>query len=186
MTIKTHSYLSAAALSLLVNPCLAGPQDSFGKNAPVDSAPIAETSPSKGGLGDFLKTGGTLYSNSDNPLIQEFKIFGRLQYQLGILDGDDSLNDSVSYDTDEFRRTRFGASMKFLKYFKVSAEIEDLIRDNEPRGGTRELDVSQLWHGHLTFDMRNALGLDNFDGLKILTKQPVHDLSGLSSPGFML
>ena len=113
-----------------------------------------------------MKSGGTLYSNSDNPLIQEFKVFGRLQYQLGVIDGTDALDNDVDYDTDEFRRVYAGASVKFLNYFQLSAQA-DIVVDNQPRGGDRGIEFAHLWDGYLKFDAKKAFDLGAFDALKI-------------------
>lgn len=134
------------------------------------SAPVIEETPEEvseySDWCSLLKFVGTLYSNSDNPLIQEFKIMGRLQYQLATLDGTDSFDDDVSYDTDEFRRARIGASLKFLDYFQLSANAQVVI-DNEPRGGERGIEFAHLWDGSLKFDAKKAFGWDNFDAFKI-------------------
>ena len=56
---------------------------------------------------------GSLYSNSEDPLIQDLKFIGRFHYQYGLVDGSVGGND-VNYETDEMRRFRTGLSTKFL------------------------------------------------------------------------
>ncbi len=164
-TIMFTKSLSILTVSLVASMSADAGTESYGKTpmAPPMDAP----DPSYTSFCDFFETGGTLYSNSEHPLIQEFKIFGRLQYQLSTLDGEDSFGDDVGYDTDEFRRTRFGASMKLLKHLKISAEFEDVVVDNVPRGGDRDLDLAQLWHAYAVLDLKGAFQLSGVDGLKI-------------------
>ncbi|MCH1504960.1 MAG: OprO/OprP family phosphate-selective porin [Verrucomicrobiales bacterium] len=114
----------------------------------------------------LLKSGLKLYSNTDNPLIQEFKLMGRLQYQLATVDGTDSFGDDVGYDTDEFRRVRLGASLKALNHFQVKASSE-IVVDNEPRGGDRGFRFNGLWDGYVKLNAKSAFNLEGFDALKI-------------------
>lgn len=94
-----------------------------GEPAPVLATPPAENS---GDWCDTLQGLGTLYKSSDNPWIQEVKLFGRFHYQYGYSDISNN-GDDYSGDGDEIRRFRAGMSVKFLNGFKAvgRAEFED-------------------------------------------------------------
>ena len=62
---------------------------------------------------DLLKNGGTFYSDSSNSLIQKARVYGRAQYQVATV-----FHGGESEDFVELRRTRLGAEVKFLNYFK--------------------------------------------------------------------
>tara|TARA_R110002110_G_scaffold205066_4_gene416810 strand:+ start:161 stop:1297 length:1137 start_codon:yes stop_codon:yes gene_type:complete len=66
---------------------------------------------------DTLKNMGKLYS-SDDGLVQEVKVFGRLHYQYNYSDGE-LADQKFSGDYDELRRLRAGMSIKFLDGFRV-------------------------------------------------------------------
>lgn len=110
--------------------------------APIE-APAAESSPIADWC-DNLKTFGTLYSDKINPYIQEFKIFGRAQYQWGFTDGDNNGVD-FSGNGDELRRLRAGVQVKFLNGFKFKGNAnleEDGFRKHEL--GYEDLDEAFL------------------------------------------
>lgn len=98
-----------------------------GEPAPVLAAPPAENS---GDWCDALQGLGTLYKSSDNPWIQEVKLFGRFHYHYGYSDISNNGND-YSGQGDEIRRFRTGLSVKFLNGFKA------LGRFNIQEGGFR-------------------------------------------------
>lgn len=91
---------------------------------------------------DTLKNMGKVYSDNDNPTIQEIELFGRAQYQWNYSDGESAEFD-FSGDGDELRRVRSGASVKFLGNF------ETLARANFVKGGFR----------------KTSIGFDSFDEL---------------------
>jgi len=104
-----------------------------GDDTPVGPIPsISLPSVATGGLGDWaenlsIKNLGTLYKNKKNPIIQEVKLFGRAHQQWGYTDGDvqdGALNSGdFSGSTQELRRFRAGASVKFLNGFKAVGRI---------------------------------------------------------------
>ncbi|EDY82146.1 hypothetical protein VDG1235_1766 [Verrucomicrobiia bacterium DG1235] len=89
---------------------------------------------------DTLKTMGKVYSDKNNPNIQEVKFFGRAHYQWNYSDGESAGND-FSGTGDELRRLRAGASVKFLDGFKA------LARANLEKGGFRSTSI-----GYSSFD----------------------------------
>jgi len=64
---------------------------------------------------DTLKNMGKIYS-SDDGLVQQVKVFGRVHYQYNYSDGE-SGDQNFSGDYDELRRLRAGMSVKFLDGF---------------------------------------------------------------------
>ena len=106
---------------------------------PVSS--IGLTSLIGGGIGDWaenlsIKNIGTVYKDKSNPIIQEVKFGGRYHHQWGYTDGDISNgpanSGSFSGSTQEIRRLRAGASIKFLNGFKAvgSANFESGSANN--------------------------------------------------------
>ena len=85
-------------------------------------------------LAEVLKTMGKVYSDGDDPTIQEVKLFGRLHYQWNHSDGD-SNGEDFSGNGDELRRLRAGASVKFLDRFTA------LGRLNLEKGGHRNTSI---------------------------------------------
>ena len=112
----------------------------------------------------WRKLGG-LYSNSENPLIQELKFLGRFHYQYGLVDGSVGGND-VNYETDEMRRFRAGLSTKFLKNWDLYAEAE-ISDDQRPRGGDLDIRFKHMWQFKLHLDVKKAFDLDSVDGFKL-------------------
>ena len=116
-----------------------------------------------------LKNIGTLYKNNENPYIQEFKLFGRYQYQVGSIAGNDVNSDGFNSNLDQHRRFRLGAQMKFASYFKVKANV-NLVRDKRPFGGdldwgTPKLGAAVFDEAKLTFDAGKAFSVNGLDTL---------------------
>lgn len=109
-------------------------------------APVPPPAPA-GDWCDTLQNIGKLYKDKNNPFLQEFKVFGRFQYQYSYTDGE--LN-GVDFDGDggEIRRFRLGAQAKFLDGFTLKGNI------NVEEGGFRD----------------NELGYSSFDELKLTYK----------------
>jgi hypothetical protein len=157
------SLFAAMALILALAPLAAG-LEAARKDVPnecVSCDPIAV--PSKD-FCEWWKGLGTLYSNPENPYIQEFKFLGRLHYQYGIVDGEGAGNE-VNYETDELRRFRAGVSSKFLDYWDLYAEAE-ISDDQRPRGGDLDIRFQHMWQLKTHFDAKKAFDLDGIDGLK--------------------
>jgi len=89
---------------------------------------------------DPLKNMGKVYSDTENPTIQEVKLFGRAHYQWNYSDGE-SAGADFSGNGGELRRFRSGASVKFLGNF------EGLARVNLEKGGFRNTSI-----GYHSFD----------------------------------
>lgn len=153
------------ALVLALTPLASG-QDTFSNKwvscdcASCDSVVV----PSKE-FCEWWKNLGTLYSNADDPYVQELKFVGRFHYQYGLVDGEAAGND-VSYDTDEMRRFRTGITSKFLDYWDLYAEAE-ISDDLRPQGADLDIRFQHMWQLKLHFDAKKAFGLEGIDGLKI-------------------
>ncbi len=89
---------------------------------------------------DTLKNMGKVYSDNDNPTIQEVKLFGRAHYQWNYSDGK-SAGLGFSGNGSELRRFRSGASVKFFNNFGALARI------NFEKGGFRDTSI-----GYNSFD----------------------------------
>ena len=114
---------------------------------------------------NWLKDFGKLYSNPDDPFIQELNFIGRFHYQYGLVDGAESGNE-VNYETDELRRFRMGFTTKALQYWDLYAEAE-ISDDQRPRGADLDIRFQHMWQLKLHLDLKEALGLENVDGLKL-------------------
>jgi hypothetical protein len=116
-------------------------------------------------FGERWRKLGTLYSNAEDPFIQELKFLGRLHYQYGLVDGAVGGNE-VNYETDELRRFRLGLSTKLLKYWDLYAEAE-VSDDQRPRGGNLDIRFKHMWQFKLHLDVKKAFDLDSVDGFKL-------------------
>tara|TARA_B100001123_G_scaffold443054_1_gene588094 strand:+ start:6772 stop:7923 length:1152 start_codon:yes stop_codon:yes gene_type:complete len=107
-------------------------------------------------LAEVLKTMGKVYSDGDDPTIQEVKLFGRLHYQWNHSDGD-SNGEDFSGNGDELRRLRAGASVKFLDRFTA------LGRLNLEKGGHRNTSIgySSFDELYLESSQKNLFGFDS-------------------------
>ncbi|GAA5496217.1 hypothetical protein Rhal01_02399 [Rubritalea halochordaticola] len=113
-------------------------------NAGTVEVPAPAPSSPCGDWCECLKEVGKLYKNKSNPFIQEFKFFGRAQYQWGYTDGEVD-GEEFNAQGDELRRLRLGAQVKFLNNFKLKGNI------NLEQGGFRN----------------HEFGYNNFDELKL-------------------
>lgn len=149
------SFATVAALS--VSPAFAG--DEY-------VAPVGPSS-SLANSGDWcntLQNIGKIYKNKENPYFSEFKVFGRLHYQYGYVDGEGVDNEDFSEDFSEVRRARLGLQAKFLKYFKLKAEA-NFANDTRERSDADELetgyqDFETLF---LEFNAGKAFGINFLD-----------------------
>ena len=118
---------------------------------------------------DTLKKIGTVYKDKENAYVQELKFFGRYQYQLGSISGNDVNGDNFNSNFTNHRRFRLGAQMKFANYFKLKANV-NLVRDLKPRGfdtdwGLPDDGLDAFDEAKLTFDAGKAFGLAGLDSL---------------------
>lgn len=139
---------------------------SAGEFIPVVEDPAPVMDEGYDGWCDALQSIGKLYKNPDNPLIQEFKIFGRLHYQGAWVDGEDVNGNDFDDAHDEFRRVRFGASAKFLQYFDILGRV-NLENDRRPQGGDLDLEYTDFDEALIGVDLKKAFGFDQLDKLHL-------------------
>lgn len=112
---------------------------------------------------------GTLYNNKGNPYVQKLQVFGRFQWQYAYVDGEgahEGGSRDFNYDTEEIRRFRLGAKVKFLNYFTAHASA-NFENDLSPLGGDRDIDYFNLYSATLDLDLQKAFDLKSFDELEI-------------------
>ena len=109
---------------------------------------------------------GVIYKNSDNPLIQEIQIEGRIQYQFANVDGDSISSGDWDESYDEVRRARLGVKAKFLQYFGLKYQV-NLAGDDRPSGGDLDWGYQDIDEAYLSFNLGKALGNTGFDELAL-------------------
>lgn len=134
---------------------------------------------------------GRLYKNKKNPYIQELQVFGRFHWQYAYVDGEGSIGkdqhaQKFNYDTEEIRRFRLGAKLKFLKIFEANANI-NLSNDLSPIGGPRKVEYFNLYSATLGTDLVKAFDLDSIDELefRIGKEKIAHTSEGENSSRFI-
>lgn len=161
--MKAHLLLPALAVLT---------QLSQGKEA-FEPGPIAfeeEASCWAGGFCDWWSDDpAELYRNKKNPWIEQVKLSGKFHYQFGRVEGEDVRGNSFGQSFDEFRRTRVGLEVDFLKYFEAEVSI-NLVDDNRsrvPPDNALDLDYNTFDKIVLEFDLGEALGKGPFDKIKL-------------------
>jgi hypothetical protein len=104
---------------------------------------------------------GTLYKNKKNPYIQELRIYGRFHWQYAYMDGegfDGTGTRKFNYDTEEIRRFRLGAKIRFFKYYKAAASF-NLENDLSPLGGSRDIEYASIYSATLAMNVKKAFDL---------------------------
>jgi phosphate-selective porin OprO/OprP len=143
--VNTLKLLAAPATAFsFAGMAMAGESTSMPpSDAIVEDAMIEESSES---VLDAIWNLPVLYSNKENPVIQEFAIVGRYQGQYAVVDSDQG-----SFDDWENRRWRVGASAKLLNRvsFKGYINIDD---DFNPF-------YKSLEEAHLTVKVVDALSI---------------------------
>lgn len=119
------------------------------------AVPTASAADGENSWADSLKSMGKVYSDKNNPSIQEVKFFGRVHQQWNYSDGESAGNE-FSGNGDELRRLRAGVSVKFLDGFKA------LGRANFEKGGFRDTSIGYSSFDELYVDYSKE-GLFGFD-----------------------
>lgn len=146
----------------------------LGSSLPAFAGPSPIEAPAPSPCGDWcdtLKSMGTVYKNSENPYVQELKFFGRYQYQLGSISGNDVNGDGFNSNFTNHRRARLGSQVKFANYFKLKANV-NLVADAKLAGGDTHWGVPNSGLGafdeaKLTFDAGKAFGINGLDALNL-------------------
>lgn len=110
---------------------------------------------------------GTIWKDKSNPYLQEIQIDGRMQFQMGYMDGSDVNGTDFDETYNEFRRFRLGVKTKFLQYFYAKA-VWDLVDDQRPQNGAGSVNwgYSQFDEAYLGFDLGKAIN-SSFDTLEL-------------------
>jgi hypothetical protein len=140
-----------------------------GTEVPSTAAPAAPAS-NPGDWCEWLQSKpGIIYTNKENPFIQELQIEGRFQYQAAYLDGSDVRGNDFSESHDEYRRFRLGAKGKFLQYFGFKYQV-NLVNDGRNSSGGGDLDwgYQDIDEAYLSFNLGKALGETGFDELSLI------------------
>lgn len=115
-SLKTRHALKLAAALVVsaLTPAWAG----AGSSASSDKQPAPTTPVAEASAFDQIWNLAKLYSNKENPYIQEFSIFGRFHENWA----SEQLNVG-NWSDWEARRVRAGAQLKFLEQFTLKAEV---------------------------------------------------------------
>lgn len=110
---------------------------------------------------------GIIYSDKENPYLQEFQIEGRLQYQYAHIEGDLPAGGSYKEDFDEVRRARIGVKAKFLQYFGLKYQI-NVVDDGRPEGNDLDWGYDSIDEAYVSFNLGKALGETGLDELNLI------------------
>ena len=132
----------------------------IGLQMPAIAGPAAEAAPASkcGEWCSTLKSKPKLYSNMENPYIQEIGIEGRLQWQTASTELDDVTGADFNELLTEFRRARLGTKIKCLNYFTAKYQV-NMVDDDRPSNGDIEWDYQDIDEAYLEFDLGKALNI---------------------------
>lgn len=110
---------------------------------------------------------GTIFDNSNYPLIQSLVIYGNPQYQYAYVNGTDMNGERFSGDQSELRRFKLGARAHLLKYFTARMSF-DMLEDSKAKVGdnSRSSDYS-LSTTDLIFDAQDAFNWECYDQFQL-------------------
>lgn len=103
---------------------------------------------------DTLKTMGIVYDDS-NASLQQLKLFGMGQYQIGHVDGTDSAGESFSDTHSEFRRIWLGADVKFLDGFLFKSVLS-VTQGKNAATGDQDIEFQHFRNLYLSYDFAKA------------------------------
>lgn len=148
MNLSKNSLLMAAMAGSATVLSLAGAGAvRAGEAAPVSDAPEAMVQESTESVLDAIWNLPVLYSNKDNPVLQEFRILGRYQGQYAVVDSDQG-----NFDDWENRRWRLGAGAKLFDRVDIKGYI-NIDDDFNPF-------YSSLEELHMTIKVVDALSIN--------------------------
>jgi hypothetical protein len=157
MMRTTNTILFAGAL--LSGLALAGDE------APIIPAPGELPVATRDWCDAFAVLGAPVVKD-DNPILQELKFFGRVQWQWASVDG--SGVDGADFDDSftEWRRIRLGAQAKMFHFLKLKGNI-NLIEDDRPSGGETDFGYQDFDELIATLDVGSMVGTAGFDSLAL-------------------
>jgi len=103
---------------------------------------------------------------SKEPWFWDAKLFGRVQWQYGYVDGTDSNGADFNYDTTEVRRVYLGGQARFAKYFQVIGRTV-LVKDRNPIDGPTDWGYQHIWDLALKADVKKLLELEALDAFVV-------------------
>lgn len=106
---------------------------------------------------------GTLFDQSENPVMQSLVLYGNPHWQFAHVSGEDMLGNKFSGDEFLLRRFELGARVHFLKYFtaSISTDVED---DGESKNDESydSFDYA-LYTSDIIFDAQDAFNWDCYE-----------------------
>ncbi len=165
-TRETCSTLAAAACAgwLLAMSAAAGTTDIADTTAPVVD------------WCDWVGTMQARHRNEAHPILREFRLEGRYQYQAGHVDGRDVNGDAFHETHDEHRRLRFGARAKFAGNLSAQAVV-NLVDDQRFNGGSLDWGYDSFDLALVSLDVGGLIGGGPFDTLEIRYGRHKYELS---------
>lgn len=129
--------------------------------------------PAAGGSGDWCdwlsSKPGTLHRAPDHPVLSEFRLFGRFQWQAAYLDGEDVNGYEFGDSYTDVRRFRLGAAAEFLRFFSLKTNV-NLADDSRHDAGGGDLDwgYQDFDESYAGFDLREAFSIGAVDSLELV------------------
>lgn len=157
----------ATLLGLLPLPAITA-----GGQAPAPVAPSSDAAspPIESICAWFSSKPGQLYSNNDNPWVQDITFNTRFHWQYAVVDGYNETaterHDFSYKNRGEVRRFYFGPTIRFLDYFTLKAE-GNFTNDNRPYNRTRRIDYGSMFELYLTTDLKKMLDPPGLDELRL-------------------
>jgi hypothetical protein len=131
-----------------------------------DASPPAEPS-HPGNWCEWLQSEpGILYKNSENPLLQSFRVGGRFQYQASYIDGEDANGRNFNDSYDEYRRVRLETKTEFLQFFSATIKL-NMVSDGRSAGDGLDWGYDTFDEAIFSFDIKKAFGAGALDELKV-------------------
>ena len=94
--------------------------------------------------------------DSENSALEQVKLFGTAQYQIGHIDGTDSSGNSFSDTHNEFRRIWLGADVKFLRGFLFKSVLS-VTQGKNAATGDQDIEFQHFRNLYLSYDIINTL-----------------------------
>lgn len=154
-----------------VNPLILAVGTALGIHTVATAGPDAQAAaPAPANSGNWCEwlqsKPGTLYKNSENPILQGFQVGGRFQYQASYLDGDDANGRDFNDTYDEYRRVRIETKTEFLKFFSANVKL-NMVSDGRPAGLDLDWGYDTFDEAIFSFDIKKAFGAGSLDALKL-------------------
>lgn len=172
--MKFHSELPSC-IRLLLLPWV-GCVHAIAGTAVLPAPPQHSGEGTPGDWCESFRTLPVLHKDGAHPLLREFRLVGRYQYQAAHLDGRDVDGNDFHEAHDEHRRFRFGARAKFAGHLSSTAVV-NLVDDG--RRNRRDLDwgYDSFDEASVSFDLAGAFGGGPLDSLQLTFGRTKFELS---------